>query len=104
MGFANYYQRFIRCFSRIAAPLNRLIEKKTGDAIGGARQKCEESTKIALMAEARQAFLSLKAAFVSAPILRYFDPERAIRIETDASGFAISGVLSQQHDFEGKMH
>ena len=33
--------------------------------------------------------------FTEAPILQYFDPECHIRIETDALGYAIGGVLSQ---------
>jgi hypothetical protein len=30
-----------------------------------------------------------------APVLQHFDPEKPIRIETDASGFAIAGILTQ---------
>ena len=37
----------------------------------------------------------MRQAFTEAPILRHFDPECHIRIETDASGYAIGGVLSQ---------
>ena len=37
----------------------------------------------------------MRQAFTEAPILRHFDPECHIRIETDASGYAIEGVLSQ---------
>ncbi len=48
-----------------------------------------------LTADARRAFTKLRQAFLEAPILNYFDPERHIRIETDALGYAISGVLSQ---------
>ena len=44
---------------------------------------------------ARGAFNHLRQAFIKAPILRHFDPECHIRIETDASGYAIGGVLSQ---------
>ncbi len=44
---------------------------------------------------AKEAFIHLRKAFTEAPILRHFDPERHIRIETDASGYAIGGVLSQ---------
>ena len=45
--------------------------------------------------DARTAFNRLRLAFTEAPILRHFDPECHIRIETDASGYAIGGVLSQ---------
>ena len=44
---------------------------------------------------AREAFNQLKQAFTKAPILRHFDPECHIGIETDALGYAIGGVLSQ---------
>ena len=40
-------------------------------------------------------FAKLRQVFVKAPILHYFDLERHIRIETDASGYAISAILSQ---------
>ena len=48
-----------------------------------------------LTPDARTAFNRLRLAFTEAPILRHFDPECHIRIETDASGYAIGGVLSQ---------
>ena len=47
-----------------------------------------------LTPDAKRAFTQLRQAFTEAPILRHFDPECHIRIETDASGYAIGGVLS----------
>ena len=44
---------------------------------------------------AKLAFAELRQAFVKALILHHFDMEHHIRIETDASGYAINGVLSQ---------
>ena len=44
---------------------------------------------------AKLAFTKWRQAFVKALILHYFDPECYIRIETDASGYTISEVLSQ---------
>ena len=44
---------------------------------------------------AKLAFTELRQAFLKAPILHHFDPERHIRIETDVSDYAIGGVLSQ---------
>ena len=52
---------------------------------------------------AKLAFTELRQAFLKAPILHHFDPERHIRIETDASGYAIGGVLSQL-TLEGRWH
>ena len=54
-----------------------------------------ESEPRFLTSEARSAFNRLWLAFTKAPILWYFDPECHIWIETDASGYAINGVLSQ---------
>ena len=45
--------------------------------------------------EARLAFTQLRQAFVKAPILYHFDPKNYIRIKTNASGYAIGGILSQ---------
>ena len=46
--------------------------------------------------EARSTFVELKEKFSSTPMLRHFDPEKAVRLETDASAFTIAGILSQQ--------
>ncbi len=47
----------------------------------------------------------MRQAFVEALILNHFDPERHIRIETDASGYAIGGILSQlTSDDLGRWH
>ena len=48
-----------------------------------------------LTPKARSTFNRLRLTFTEAPILWHFDPECHIRIETDASGYAIVGVLSQ---------
>ena len=46
--------------------------------------------------EARSTFVKLKEKFSSALMLRHFNPEKAVHLETDASAFAIAGILSQQ--------
>ena len=48
-----------------------------------------------LTPKTRLAFIQLRHAFIKAPIFYYFDPESHIRIKTNASGYAIGGVLSQ---------
>ena len=57
-----------------------------------------------LTPDARRAFTQLRQAFTEAPILRHFDPERHIRIETDTSGYAIGGILSQITSETGQWH
>lgn len=49
-------------------------------------------------------FHQLCLAFTTAPMLRHFDRLLFIRMETDDSGFAISGILSQQHPETGHWH
>ena len=48
-----------------------------------------------LTPDAKQGFTQLRQAFIKALIFQHFDPECYIRIETDASGYTIGGVLSQ---------
>jgi transposase InsO family protein len=88
LGFANFYRRFISRFSRICAPMTRLLKKDTPFKFGPDQQ---------------QAFDTLKDAFRSAPVLGHFDPTKPIHLETDASDFAIAGILSQTGD-DGFLH
>ena len=57
-----------------------------------------------LTPDAKKAFDQLRQAFTEAPIFQHFDPERYIRVETDASGYAIGGVLSQLTNDSGRWH
>jgi hypothetical protein len=88
MGFANFYQRFILNFSKVCKPITDTLKLKRKSFTWGPSQD--------------EAFSKLKQAFTSGPILRHFDPSLPIQIETDASNFALGGVLSQKH--EGRMH
>ena len=53
--------------------------------------------------EQQAAFDLLKKAFTSAPILRHFDYDREIIVETDASNYVSAGILSQ-YDDGGVLH
>ena len=69
------------------------------DEIGKKDQKTSKFKKKLgsdlLILKAKVAFTKLRQAFVKAPILYHFDPKRHIWVETDVSGYAIGGVLSQ---------
>ncbi|SPC62935.1 related to Gag-pol polyprotein [Ustilago sp. UG-2017b] len=86
LGFANFYQRFIAHFARIAKPLTSLVKPT------------ERFKKLELPEEAQQAFHKLIQAFTSARVLQHFDYHLSTRLETDASDFAIAGVLKQEHE------
>ncbi|KAJ1571868.1 hypothetical protein NDA12_006538 [Ustilago hordei] len=90
LGFANFYQRFIAHFAHIAKPLTALVKP------------IERFKKFELPEEAQQAFHKLIQAFTSAGVLQHFDYHLPTRLETDASDFAIAGVLKQEH--EGQWH
>jgi len=44
-------------------------------------------------------FPELKRAFTEAPILQQFDLGKIIILQTDASGFAITGIFNQYDQF-----
>ncbi len=144
LGFANFYRRFIRNFSRITAQLTLML-RATNMSIGNETQSTQAENQDALGAvgrvggggvgrsfenmstarksaeskkpkltkskksdlakanfgtdfltpEAKKAFIHLRKAFTETSILRHFDPECPIWIETDASRYAIGRVLSQ---------
>ncbi len=86
LGFANFYRRFILRFSRVVKPLTDLL-------IGMVRGR--KTGPFSWLDEAEEVFRLLKELFTSAPILRMFNPELRIRIETDTSEFALRVVISQ---------
>jgi len=79
LGLANYYRRFIKDFARLAAPLHVLVRKEQ-------KWKWEGKQK--------EAFKRLKAVFTTEPVLAIPDINRKMRVEADASDYAMGGVLS----------
>ena len=94
LGFCNFYRRFIPNYSRIALPLTDLLKGSVNGKKPG---------RVQLSLTQRIAFRRLVAAFQSASLLRHFDPERQVRIETDASIQGMAGILSQPDD-QGLYH
>jgi len=86
LGFANFYRRFIYNFSHTARPLNKLKSKK--------EWKWEE--------EHQKVFEELKEKITSQSVLSLPRREGKFRVETDALGHAIGGVLSQEQERKWK--
>jgi len=79
LGFANFYRWFIFNYSDIVVPLTWLTQK---DAPWNFSEDC------------RCSFIALKHTFTTAPILTHFIPDTPIIVETDASDYAVAGILS----------
>ena len=91
LGFANFYHRFIRNYSSIAAPLTRLTSTKV---------------KFVWGQEAEGAFRNLNRRFMSVPILVHPDPvhPRQFIVEVDASNTGVGAILSQCSAGDAKVH
>lgn len=80
LGLANYYRKFIKGFSKIAQPINRLLKKNI---------KFDWST------ECQEAFDEIKNYLLNPPILTMPNFNEKFIITTDASDKAIGAILSQ---------
>ena len=79
--------------------------RKTSKSKNSSKSKKAVGPSDFLTPGAKLAFTKLRQAFLKAPILHHFDPERHIRIETDVSDYAIGRVLSQLTlDDSGRWH
>jgi len=79
LGLANYYRRFVKDFAKIAKPLHQLVRKDE-------RWRWER--------EQEEAFTKLKEIFTTKPVLAAPDLDKEMRVEADASDYAMGGVLS----------
>ena len=89
LGFANFYRKFVRNFSSIAAPMHVLTSP---------------SVQFVWTPQADQAFQKLKKVFTTAPILTIPDSQRQFTVEVDASNEGIGAVLSQRAEKDSKLH
>ncbi|CAM6104422.1 unnamed protein product [Calypogeia fissa] len=83
LGLTGFYRRFVEHFSQIAHPLTTLLGKGVQWRWGASED---------------MAFQRLKEALIRAPILKWYDPDRPIKIHVDASRIAVGGVLLQEWD------
>lgn len=88
IGMASWYRRFIPQFSTIIAPLTALLKK---------------NSKFLWTDVCEAAFANIKDCLVSAPILSCPDFNVPFTIQTDASGYGIGAVLTQNIDNEERV-
>lgn len=84
IGLVNWYRRFINNFSTIIAPITELLKKP--------------KKKFVWTNVANDAFLSLKSALCSAPLLSCPNYNLPFYVQCDASDVGIGAVLWQKHD------
>ncbi|OXA44383.1 Retrovirus-related Pol polyprotein from transposon opus [Folsomia candida] len=83
LGCANYFRRYIANYSTISEPLTKLTRKNI-PYIWGTEQE--------------QAFQALKFHLTNPPLLAFYDPDRPIHIQCDASGVGIGSCLMQLNE------
>jgi hypothetical protein len=86
LGLVGFYRRFIKNFSKIAAPMTRLIQKKVRFIWSNKEQ---------------DAFDALKKSMTTAPVLAIANPDLNLRVTADASDLALGAALEQINE-DGK--
>ena len=87
LGLVGHYRRFIKGFSKIAPPLNKLLEKNKPFVW------TEECTK---------AYQELKDLLLKEPVVAYPDFSVPFRLYTDASNIGLGAILAQKTGGQGE--
>ena len=82
LGMVNYYRRFLPAAAHHLTPLFELLKGKPKSIVWSAKQQ--------------QGFNAIKDALASAALLHHPRPNAQLALTTDASNFAIGGVLEQR--------
>jgi hypothetical protein len=83
LGLANYYRKLLKKISKVTSPLSNIFGKE------GQPFKWDETCE--------NVFNELKKLLSSAGVLKYFEFDKKFGVHTDASDFAIGGVLMQDN-------
>ena len=80
LGFCNFYRNLIPCYSKLTSPFTALLKK---------------DSRFEWTVDLNSLFLVLKNSFNHASVISHPDETKPFILETDASDFAIGGILSQ---------
>ena len=87
VGMVNFYKRFIPKAAQIMAPLHA--------ATAGAQTKAAGKKEVKWTPEREAAFQNTKSALIKATRLLHITPGAHLALTTDASDFAVGGVVEQ---------
>ena len=88
LGFANYYREFIKGYADKVYPMQKLMRNK--------------GKKFEWNDEAQVAFENIKRELCEAPVLGMPTEKGMYTLDTDASVVAISGILHQKQEWNGR--
>ena len=88
LGFANYYREFIKGYADKVYPMQKLMRNK--------------GKKFEWNDEAQVAFENIKRELCEAPVLGMPTEKGRYVLDTDASVVAISGILHQEQEWNGR--
>ena len=94
LGATGYFRHFIKGYTRIAKPLNNLLQGESSKL---------KSQPLGLLPNTFATFQELKMKCLTAPVLAFTDFKKPFLLETDASIEDLGAVLSQQQD-DGRYH
>ena len=104
LGFAGFYRKFIKDFSKIARPLHDLTKKVSIESKSGTKTSTRKPLEndFCWLPEHETAFQILKEALCTPPTLAYANFTKPFILHTDASRSGLGAILYQESN--GKEH